>query len=203
MDWIYTDKVRDHFQNPRNILDDDKTYSEDGKGYVGNAKCGDMMLVVIKVDKEKQIITECKWKTYGCASAIASTSALSVMVVGMSLEEAYRVKPQDIMNQLEGLPTHKIHCSVLGDKALRNAIDDFYSRNGMLTMSQKSDERTVCYCLNVTEGDIRKKVVEEGVKTFEDLQKHTKISTSCGNCEKEARTLFDEFLLLNNEDHHD
>jgi NifU-like protein involved in Fe-S cluster formation len=127
--WTYTELVKDHFINPRNILEDEEAYGADGKGLVGNIKCGDQMLVVIKVKDDA--IDECKWKTYGCASAIASTSMLSEVVKGMKLEDAYKITPNDIVDKLGGLPEHKIHCSVLGDKALRAAIDDYFAKNGM------------------------------------------------------------------------
>lgn len=120
--WLYSDKVKEHFMSPKNILDDEDKYDSDGRGEVGNIACGDQMLVVIKVKEGK--ITDCKWKTYGCASAIASTSMMSEMVIGMDLKQAYRIKPEDIVGKLGGLPDHKIHCSVLGDRALRAAIED-------------------------------------------------------------------------------
>ena len=129
--WVYTEHVKDHFMNPRNVLKDEGAFRADGKGIVGNMNCGDEMLFAIKVDKEKGIISDCKWKTYGCASAIASTSILSEMVKGMSLEKAYHLSPKDIVKELGSLPKHKIHCSVLGDEALRAAINDYYARNGM------------------------------------------------------------------------
>ncbi len=106
VDWVYTEKAKDHFINPRNILRDEDSYQEDGKGVVGNIKCGDEMMVAIKVDQQKGIITDCKWKTYGCASAIASTSILSEMVKGMPLDQAYHLSPKDIAQELGGLPEH-------------------------------------------------------------------------------------------------
>ena len=129
--WVYSDIVKKHFMNPQNVLDNDEKFVEDGKGVVGNIKCGDEMMFVIKVDKEKNILKDCRWKTYGCASAIASTSILSEAVKGMTLEQAFNVSPKDIAEKLGGLPEHKIHCSVLGDKALRAAINDYYMRNNM------------------------------------------------------------------------
>ena len=129
--WVYTEKVKEHFAKPKNVLGDDNLDAFDGVGKVGNIICGDEMIVAIKVDQNPGIITACKWRTYGCASAIGSTSVLSEMVKGMPLEEAYRITPKDIVKALGGLPEHKIHCSVLGDKALRAAIDDYYRRNGM------------------------------------------------------------------------
>ena len=143
-DWAYTDKVKKHFQDPQNILEDESSFKEDGKGMVGNIKCGDQMLMLIKVDKAKEIITDCKWKTYGCASAIASTSVLSEMVKGMNLEDAYKLSPKDVTKALGTLPEHKIHCSVLGDKALRAAIDDYYRRNGMKNRIKTEKARTIC-----------------------------------------------------------
>lgn len=195
MKWIYSDKVKEHFTNPKNILEDEENFKEDGNGETGNAVCGDMMKMLIKVDKENEIITDCKWLTYGCASAIASTSVLSEMVIGMRLEEAYKLKPKDILEQLKGLPNHKIHCSVLGDKALRNAIDDYYQRNNIPNNVKEEFGNIVCRCMDVSKNDIRKAVFEKEVNSFEDLQELTKIATGCGGCEVEARTTFEEFLL--------
>jgi len=130
-EWAYSDKVKDHFENPRNVLYDEGAYNADGRGIVGNIKCGDEMIVAIKVDKAKGIITDCRWKTYGCASAIASTSMLSEMAKGKTLEEAYKITAKDIVDELGGLPGHKVHCSVLGHDGLRAAIDDYYRRNGI------------------------------------------------------------------------
>ncbi|HEO71721.1 MAG TPA: iron-sulfur cluster assembly scaffold protein, partial [Candidatus Hydrogenedentes bacterium] len=128
--WAYTDTVKDHFMNPRNVLDDEDAYPHDGRGLVGNRVCGDEMLVVIRVDRDKGTIADCRWRTYGCASAIASTSVLSEMVKGMPIEEARRITPKDVAAALGSLPEHKVHCSVLGDKALREAINDYYRRTG-------------------------------------------------------------------------
>lgn len=126
-DWLYSDIVKDHFFNPRNILLDDKDYIADGIGIAGSPLCGDMMVVWIKIDKDKNLITECKWRTFGCASAIASTSMMSVMVTeheGMALTRAKRISPESIIERLGGLPDRKYHCSVLGHEALRKAVED-------------------------------------------------------------------------------
>ena len=191
-DWLYTDKVLEHFMHPKNILVDEDGYEEDGKGITGNIKCGDQMIVVIKVDKKKGIIKDCKWKTFGCASAIASTSALSEMVKGMTLEDAYHVSAKDINKELGGLPEHKIHCSVLGDKALRAAINDYYIRNGMEDKVKKEEARIVCNCLNITDHEIEEAVLE-GARTFYELQEMTKIGTVCGECEDEATRLVEMY----------
>jgi Fe-S cluster assembly protein NifU len=201
MNWVYSEKVREHFQNPKNILWDENEYQADGMGEIGNAVCGDMMMMMIKVDENK-IITDCKWKTYGCASAIASTSMLSEMVKGLSLEEAYKIKPRHIMKELDGLPNNKIHCSVLGDKALRKAIDDYYKKHGV-EIEEETESKVVCTCMNITENDIKHAVFEKKIEHFSELQEHTKIATSCGGCEKDARALLEEFVLMKEEEEHE
>ena len=127
-DWLYSDIVKDHFFKPRNILFNEADYVADGVGVVGSPACGDMMVVWIKVDKKTQRIHECKWRTFGCASAIASTSMMSVMATengGMTLVQAKRLAPEAIIERLSGLPNRKYHCSVLGQNALREAIEDY------------------------------------------------------------------------------
>jgi nitrogen fixation NifU-like protein len=191
--WLYTDIVKDHFTNPRNILEDEDSFEDDGKGSVGNIKCGDQMLVAIKVKDGR--IADCKWKTYGCASAIASTSMLSEVVKGMPLTEAYHVTPADITEKLGGLPEHKIHCSVLGDKALRAAIEDYYIRTGQEDKIEREKATMVCQCMNVTDKDIER-AAREGAKTWLDLQNKTKIGTVCGQCRKKAEELLHEYAHL-------
>lgn len=193
--WVYSDKVKEHFTKPMNILNDGEVFVEDGRGETGSSVCGDMMVMLVKIDKEKNIISDCKWKTYGCASAIASTSILSEMVKGMSLEKAYNLKPVDIIKELEGLPNHKIHCSVLGDQALRAAIDDYFKRNNIKNYLKKEEKIIVCECFNISKSDIKKAVFNDDVNSFEELQKKTKISTACGECEQDARAVFEEFRL--------
>jgi len=126
--WLYSEVVKDHFFNPRNILLDEKNYVADGVGVAGSPACGDMMAIWIRVDKGSQKITECKWRTFGCASAIASTSMLSLMVTkngGMLIARAKKIQPEAIIERLEGLPDRKYHCSVLGHLALKDAIKDY------------------------------------------------------------------------------
>lgn len=190
--WAYAEKVKQHFMHPKNVLSENESFEEDGKGIVGNIKCGDEMIFYIKVDPQNNTIKDCRWKTYGCASAIASTSMLSEMVKGMSLEKAYHISPKDITKELGGLPEHKIHCSVLGDKALRAAINDYYSRQGQTDKIEKETARIICQCMNVTDHEIEHAVLD-GAKTFYELQEKTKLGTVCGQCETEATKLLDEY----------
>ena len=151
------------------------------------------MAFYIKVDKVENRISDCKWKTYGCASAIASTSILSEKVKGMKLDEAYNISPKDLANALGGLPEHKVHCSVLGDKALRAAIDDYYEKNGMTGNIRKERAKVICKCMNVTDHEIEDAVLE-GVRTYLELQEHTKIGTVCGKCKGNARMLLEKYI---------
>jgi NifU-like protein involved in Fe-S cluster formation/bacterioferritin-associated ferredoxin len=192
-DWLYSDIVKDHFMNPRNILEDEAAFAADGRGEVGNIKCGDQMIVAIKVADD--LVSDCRWKTYGCASAIASTSMMSELVKGMRLEEAYRIRPEDITRRLGGLPEHKIHCSVLGDKALRAAIEDYYRKTGQADRIEKEKAVTICQCMNVTDKDIEK-AVREGTRSYLQLQEKTKIGTVCGQCKEATLKLLHEYSHL-------
>lgn len=177
--WLYSDIVKDHFFNPRNLLinGQELNYKADGIGRVGSPACGDEMVIWIKVDHKTERIKECKWQTFGCGSAIASTSMLSVMVTennGMTIDEALKIKPQDIMERLGGLPERKIHCSVLGDKALRAAINDYFRKTDQHNRIITEGARVIDKRLNITDHDIEEAVLE-GAKTLEDVQKRLKV----------------------------
>ncbi|MBM3422871.1 MAG: iron-sulfur cluster assembly scaffold protein [Chlorobi bacterium] len=191
-EWAYSEKLKEHFMSPKNIMQGENTDEFDGVGLEGNLQCGDQMMVVIRVDKESEIITDCQWKTYGCASAIASTSILSEMVKGMTLDQAFHISPKDVAKELGGLPDNKIHCSVLGDKALRAAINNYYVRNGMDDRVMQEQAKTVCQCMSITDHDIEEAVLE-GARTYFELQEHTKIGTVCGQCKEEAESLLEKF----------
>lgn len=127
-DWVYTDIVKDHFLNPRNFLmGDESKFKADATGIVGNPICGDQMKMFIKVENDR--IADIRWKTYGCASAIASTSALSELAKGKTLDEALDITAKDIDDYLGKLPKHKFHCSVLGHDALKDAIENYRRAN--------------------------------------------------------------------------
>ena len=126
--WVYTDIVKEHFLNPRNFLMGDETkYPHDAEGLVGNPICGDQMKMFLQIDPATDIITDVKWKTYGCASAIASTSALSELAKNRTLDDALKIDAAQIADFLGGLPAHKFHCSVLGHEALQDAIANYRS----------------------------------------------------------------------------
>ena len=125
-DWVYSDIVKDHFLNPRNFLmGDESQFKADAVGLVGNPICGDQMKMYIQVDPDTDTIKDIRWKTYGCASAIASTSALSELAKGKTLDEALKIDAKAIDDYLGNLPKHKFHCSVLGHDALKDAINNY------------------------------------------------------------------------------
>lgn len=196
MGWNYSDKVKEHFLKPHNVLDvSEEEFNADGIGFVGSPACGDMMKIFIKV-KDGRIV-DLKWQTFGCASAIGSTSMLSDMIIkdgGMKIEDAYKITPEMIINELGGLPANKIHCSVLGDKALREAINDYYKKTNQVDkIPHDKESRIVCHCLDVSEHDIKMEVLE-GVKDFDALQKRTKVGTGCGKCIDEVKKLLDMYV---------
>ncbi|GHV22350.1 iron-sulfur cluster assembly scaffold protein [Spirochaetia bacterium] len=189
MDWLYSDIVKKHFSDPQNVLlEDENTFPTDGKGQTGNIKCGDQMLMMLQIKDD--IITDVRWKTYGCASAIASTSMLSETIKGMNIRDAYNIKPEDLVKKLGGLPENKIHCSVLGDKALRAAIDDYLAKNGRAGMF-KVDAVEICHCLGITDKDIEN-AFKNGAKTWEDLQNATKAGSGCGECKEKCMEILHE-----------
>jgi nitrogen fixation NifU-like protein len=190
-DWLYSDTVKEHFTHPKNVLTEQESeWPCEGRGIVGNIRCGDQMLILIRVKDD--VITDVRWKTYGCASAIASTSILSEAIKGMTIQDAYRIKPDDIVARLDGLPTNKIHCSVLGDKALRAAIDDYLCKNNRPSLAGQEHVEIICNCLNVTDRDLEE-AYKAGDRTWEDLQARTKIGTSCGSCKQKALEKMHEF----------
>ena len=139
-DWVYSEIVKEHFLNPRNFLmGDESKFDFDAVGVVGNPICGDQMKMYIKVKDDK--ISDIRWKTYGCASAIASTSALSEIAKGKTLDEALRISAEDIDEYLGKLPKHKFHCSVLGHDALRDAIGNYRKKNSKRSVKTKKEVR--------------------------------------------------------------
>ena len=123
---LYSEKVMDHFTNPRNV---GELPDADGVGEVGNAKCGDIMKMFIKV--ENGVITDCKFKTFGCGAAVATSSMATELIIGKKIEEALQLTNKAVVEALDGLPPVKVHCSVLAEQAIKSAIADYYTRQGI------------------------------------------------------------------------
>ena len=125
---MYSEKVMDHFQNPRNVGEIEEA---SGVGTVGNAKCGDIMRIYLDIDDESHMIKDCKFKTFGCGAAVATSSMATEMVKGKTIEEAMKVTNKAVMEALDGLPPVKVHCSVLAEQAIKAAVSDYYQRQGI------------------------------------------------------------------------
>ena len=180
--WDYTDKVLDHFRNPRNV---GLIPDPDGIGEVGSLACGDALKLTFKLDRSRRI-SDVKFQTFGCASAIASSSALTEIVKGMTLDEASKVTNQDIANYLGGLPEQKMHCSVMGREALEAAIDNY--RTGG-TKKRVLQGKVICTCFGVTEEEIERVVRENGLSAVDQVTNYTKAGGGCGKCKPEIEKI--------------
>jgi len=171
--WDYTDKVKDHFMNPRNV---GVINNADGVGEVGSLACGDALKLMFKLDENGKII-DAKFQTFGCASAIASSSALTEMMKGLTVDEAAIITNDNIADYLGGLPKEKMHCSVMGRDALEKAIANYRGEP-----DKKIEGEIVCECFGVTDIDIKRAVTENSLKSVEDVTDFVKAGGGCGNC---------------------
>jgi NifU-like protein len=181
--WDYTDKVKDHFLNPRNV---GEVENASGIGEVGSLACGDALTLSFRLDDQGRI-EDAKFKTFGCASAIASSSALTEIIKGLTLEEAEKITNEDIARFLGGLPKEKMHCSVMGREALEAAIANF--RGIPLPMAQGE---LVCECFGVTDLEIKRAVQESNLRTVEEVTNFTKAGGGCGKCHDRIQELIME-----------
>jgi len=180
--WEYTDKVKDHFLNPRNVgeLED-----YDGKGEVGSIACGDALTLYFKLGAEKRI-EKVSFQTFGCASAIASSSALTEMLKGKTLEEAKAISNDDIAGFLGGLPKEKMHCSVMGQEALEAAIASYEGKTVI-----QPEGVMVCECFGVTDKQIERVVSENQLAAIADVTDYIKAGGGCGQCHDEIQAIID------------
>ena len=186
--WNYTDKVMDHFLHPRNV---GEIENPDGVGEVGNAACGDALKLTFKLDKEGRI-EDVKFKTFGCASAIASSSALTEIIKGKTLDEAARVTNQDIAEVLGGLPEAKMHCSVMGMEALQAAISHYRGEKSPFEKDEDHEGRIVCKCFGVTDVKILKVAKENQLHKAEDVTHYCKAGGACGDCRDQIQEILDQ-----------
>ena len=173
--WDYTKKVTEFFLHPKNV---GEIKNPDAVGDVGSIICGDALRLTLKIDKPSNRITDAKFQTFGCASAIASSSALTELIKGKTIDEALTISNQDIADYLGGLPKEKMHCSVMGREALEAAIANFKGEK----KTPETEERIVCECFEVSEEKIRKVAIENHLTTVEDITDYTKAGGGCGSC---------------------
>ena len=178
--WEYTDKVQEHFLNPQNV---GEIENPSGIGDVGSLACGDALKLTLAID-ENEVITDAQFKTFGCASAIASSSALTIMVKGMTVDEAEKLTNDDIADFLGGLPKEKMHCSVMGREALEAAIADY--RGIILPMAEGE---VVCDCFGVTDLEVIRAINESDLRSVEEITNFTKAGGGCGKCEDKLRDI--------------
>jgi NifU-like protein len=180
--WEYTDKVKEYFFNPRNV---GEIPDADGVGEVGSLACGDALKLTFKLD-EKGKIKDAKFKTFGCASASASSSALTEIIKGMTIDEASKVTNKDIADFLGGLPEQKMHCSVMGREALEAAIDNY---KGGSKKKHQLEGRVVCVCFGVTEKEIERVIRDNNLTTVDEVTNYCKAGGGCGGCKGEIEKI--------------
>lgn len=184
--WEYTDKVREHFENPRNVGD---IIYPSAIGEVGSLTCGDALKLYLQI--EDGVIVDAKFKTFGCASAVASSSALTEMIIGKTVEEAEELTNKDISNYLGGLPKEKIHCSVMGEEALEAALRSY---KGLPPIEMIEGGEVICECFGVTDRQIEKAVRENGLTTIEEVTNHTKAGGGCETCHEAIEEIIKKIL---------
>jgi NifU-like protein len=186
--WDYSEKVKEFFKNPRNV---GEIENPDAVGEVGSIICGDALKLTLRIDKKTGKIIDAKFKTFGCASAIASSSALTEIIKGMTIEDAAKITNQDIADYLGGLPEEKMHCSVMGMEALEAAIANY--RGAPLKKEMVGEEKIVCKCFSVTDQKIIRAIKENNLKTVDEVTHYTKAGGGCGKCKPEIQKLLNEF----------
>lgn len=177
--WNYSDKVFDHFMNPRNV---GEIAEPDGVGEVGSMACGDALRLSFKLDDAGRI-ADAKFQTFGCGSAIASSSILTEMIKGLTLDEAAKISNEDIAEELDGLPREKMHCSVMGREALEAAMIDHYKRLGRNVPCHLLQQETIlCHCFQVTKDTVRDAIYNHRLEDIEDVTHYTKAGGGCTDC---------------------
>lgn len=193
--WKYSDKVMDHYRNPRNV---GRIEDADVIGEAGSLACGDSLKLYLKI--KNGVVTDAKFQTFGCGSAVASSSILTEMVIGKPLEEVRKITNADIARELDGLPPEKMHCSVMGHEALEDALKKYYDEEIEFKLNDSDGNkpsRTVCTCFDVTEDIIKEAIEVNGLKTVEEVTNYTKAGGACGRCKKDIERLIEKYSPKN------
>ena len=191
--WEYSEKVLDHYRHPRNV---GKIDDADLIGEAGSLACGDSLKLYIKLDGN--IIKDAKFLTFGCGSAVASSSILTEMIIGKTLDEASKITNKDIANELDGLPQEKMHCSVMGHEALEDALKKYFGDEvqewSEYGEHSNAGEKIICTCFNVTENQIWEAIKVNGLRTVDEVTNYTKAGGACGRCKGVIKDIIDTYL---------
>lgn len=188
--WDYSEKVMDHYRNPRNV---GKIDDADAVGSAGSLACGDQLKIYLKI--KNGIVTDAKFQTFGCGSAVASSSILTEMIIGKPIEEVRKITNKDIADELEGLPPEKMHCSVMGYEALEDALKGYEDYQDLEDIRNEQDkkEKIVCTCFGITENLIWEAIKTNGLKTVEEVTNYTKAGGACGKCKNVIKDIIDTY----------
>lgn len=189
--WDYSEKVMDHYRNPRNI---GKIDDADAVGSAGSLTCGDQLKIYLKINKDG-VVTDAKFQTFGCGSAVASSSILTEMIIGKTVDEVRKITNKDIADELGGLPPEKMHCSVMGYEALEDALKGYEGYKDLDDIRAEEDkkEKIVCTCFGVTENLIWDAIKQNGLKTVEEVTNYTKAGGACGKCKSAIQDIINTY----------
>jgi len=193
--WDYSEKVMDHYRNPRNV---GEIENADAVGLAGSLTCGDQLKIYLKI--ENNIVTDAKFQTFGCGSAVASSSILTEMIIGKTVDEVRKITNKDIADELGGLPPEKMHCSVMGYEALEDALKN-YKTDGYVDLDDvrggdydnHKKEKIICTCFQVTEDLIWEAIKQNGLKTVEEVTNYTKAGGACGKCKEAIQDIINTY----------
>lgn len=182
--WDYTEEVMEHYRNPKNV---GKIDDADAVGEAGSLACGDALKIYLKI--KDGVVTDAKFQTFGCGSAVASSSILTEMIIGKPLEEVKKITNKDIADRLGGLPPEKMHCSVMGYEALENALGEYFHED----VAPSTKDKLVCKCFSVTEKQIINAIKENNLQTLEEVTNYTKAGGACGHCKGDIQAILDKY----------